>query len=162
MSDDHACIDREALLDPSMNMPWKSVLAACRGHLSTNRRNSGWKTPRNWMRAISNYWGTKRRGHRHCGIFALSECFFVYSNKAKSRWSSVLLPMTSGNTFDTILMERGQWSHLSEKFFVQRKSSRAIDKLEGKVIIMRLLENPDSNVRYQGLLCVQKLMVHNW
>jgi hypothetical protein len=39
---------------------------------------------------------------------------------------------------------------------------RAIDKLEGKVIIMRLLENPDSNVRYQGLLCVQKLMVHNW
>jgi hypothetical protein len=41
-------------------------------------------------------------------------------------------------------------------------SFRAIDKLEGKVIIMRLLENPDSNVRYQGLLCVQKLMVHNW
>jgi V-type H+-transporting ATPase subunit H len=39
---------------------------------------------------------------------------------------------------------------------------RAIDKLGGKVIIMRLLENPDSNVRYQGLLCVQKLMVHNW
>ncbi|CAF1042478.1 unnamed protein product [Adineta steineri] len=39
---------------------------------------------------------------------------------------------------------------------------KAIDKLEGKVIIMRLLENPDSNVRYQGLLCVQKLMVHNW
>ncbi|CAF2654441.1 unnamed protein product [Rotaria sp. Silwood2] len=39
---------------------------------------------------------------------------------------------------------------------------RAIDKLDGKVIIMRLLENPDSNVRYQGLLCVQKLMVHNW
>lgn len=27
---------------------------------------------------------------------------------------------------------------------------------------MRLLENPDPNVRYQGLLCVQKLMVHNW
>lgn len=41
-------------------------------------------------------------------------------------------------------------------------SFRAIDKLEGKVIIMRLLENPDPNVRYQGLLCVQKLMVHNW
>ncbi|CAF1534927.1 unnamed protein product [Adineta ricciae] len=39
---------------------------------------------------------------------------------------------------------------------------KAIDKLDGKVIIMRLLENPDSNVRYQGLLCVQKLMVHNW
>lgn len=39
---------------------------------------------------------------------------------------------------------------------------RAIDKLDGKVIIMRLLEHPDSNVRYQGLLCVQKLMVHNW
>lgn len=39
---------------------------------------------------------------------------------------------------------------------------KAIDKLDGKVTIMRLLENPDSNVRYQGLLCVQKLMVHNW
>jgi len=49
------------------------------------------------------------------------------------------------NMFDIILMEK-----------------KAIDKLEGKVIIMRLLENPDPNVRYQGLLCVQKLMVHNW
>jgi len=39
---------------------------------------------------------------------------------------------------------------------------KQIDKLDGKVIIMRLLENPDPNVRYQGLLCVQKLMVHNW
>ncbi|CAF1488715.1 unnamed protein product, partial [Didymodactylos carnosus] len=39
---------------------------------------------------------------------------------------------------------------------------KTIDKLDGKVIIMRLLEHPDSNVRYQGLLCVQKLMVHNW
>jgi len=49
-------------------------------------------------------------------------------------------------------------------FFEKKNNSsfRAIDKLEGKVIIMRLLENPDSNVRYQGLLCVQKLMVHNW
>ncbi len=46
--------------------------------------------------------------------------------------------------------------------FLLIKYFRAIDKLDGKVIIMRLLENPDSNVRYQGLLCVQKLMVHNW
>jgi V-type H+-transporting ATPase subunit H len=46
--------------------------------------------------------------------------------------------------------------------FFSNSLFRAIDKLEGKVIIMRLLENTDSNVRYQGLLCVQKLMVHNW
>lgn len=39
---------------------------------------------------------------------------------------------------------------------------RVIERLQGKVIIMRLLENTDPNVRYQGLLCVQKLMVHNW
>jgi len=53
--------------------------------------------------------------------------------------------MTWANMFDIILTAK-----------------KAIDKLGGKVIIMRLLDNPDSNVRYQGLLCVQKLMVHNW
>ena len=70
--------------------------------------------------------------------------------------------MTSESTFDTILTGRSK-SHLvvTTELSIDR-SSRAIDKLEGKVIIMRLLENPDSNVRYQGLLCVQKLMVHNW
>lgn len=53
--------------------------------------------------------------------------------------------------------------YVLENFLLSKLVSfRAIDKLEGKVIIMRLLENPDSNVRYQGLLCVQKLMVHNW
>jgi hypothetical protein len=58
-------------------------------------------------------------------------------------------------------MEKSMLNRNKNKFLLI-KYFRAIDKLDGKVIIMRLLENPDSNVRYQGLLCVQKLMVHNW
>jgi len=34
--------------------------------------------------------------------------------------------------------------------------------LDGKQVIMGLLAHPDTNVRYEALLSVQKLMVHNW
>lgn len=37
-----------------------------------------------------------------------------------------------------------------------------IEQLGGKQVVMQLLEHEDPNVRYEALLAVQKLMVHNW
>lgn len=37
-----------------------------------------------------------------------------------------------------------------------------MEKLGGKTLVMQLLAHSDANVRYEALLCVQKLMVQNW
>ncbi|KAH9529145.1 V-type proton ATPase subunit VhaSFD isoform X2 [Dermatophagoides farinae] len=37
-----------------------------------------------------------------------------------------------------------------------------IENLHGKELVMHLLSHEDANVRYEALLCVQKLMVQNW
>ncbi|BES87550.1 vacuolar ATP synthase subunit H [Nesidiocoris tenuis] len=37
-----------------------------------------------------------------------------------------------------------------------------IESLGGKQLVMQLLSHEDPNVRYEALLAVQKLMVHNW
>lgn len=37
-----------------------------------------------------------------------------------------------------------------------------IEQLGGKQLVMQLLSHDDANVRYEALLAVQKLMVHNW
>ena len=37
-----------------------------------------------------------------------------------------------------------------------------LEQLGGKTKVMSLLSHPDPNVRYEALLAVQKLMVHNW
>lgn len=37
-----------------------------------------------------------------------------------------------------------------------------IEQLNGKQLVMQLLAHEDPNVRYEALLAVQKLMVHNW
>lgn len=37
-----------------------------------------------------------------------------------------------------------------------------IEQLGGKQRVMHLLSHDDPNVRYEALLAVQKLMVHNW
>lgn len=37
-----------------------------------------------------------------------------------------------------------------------------IEQLNGKQLVMQLLGHEDPNVRYEALLAVQKLMVHNW
>jgi len=39
---------------------------------------------------------------------------------------------------------------------------RVLEQLQGKQLVMRLLSHKDPNVRYQALLAVQKIMVHNW
>lgn len=40
--------------------------------------------------------------------------------------------------------------------------SSVIEQLGGKQLVMQLLGHEDPNVRYEALLAVQKLMVHNW
>ena len=37
-----------------------------------------------------------------------------------------------------------------------------LEQLNGKTLVMTLLGHDDPNVRYEALLAVQKLMVHNW
>ena len=37
-----------------------------------------------------------------------------------------------------------------------------IEQLGGKQLVMQHLAHEDPNVRYEALLAVQKLMVHNW
>lgn len=37
-----------------------------------------------------------------------------------------------------------------------------IEQLGGKQLVMQLLSHEDASVRYEALLAVQKLMVHNW
>ena len=37
-----------------------------------------------------------------------------------------------------------------------------LEQLGGKTLVMSLLAHDDPNVRYEALLAVQKLMVHNW
>lgn len=37
-----------------------------------------------------------------------------------------------------------------------------IERLRGKMVIMGHLSHADEAVRYESLLCIQKLMTHNW
>ena len=37
-----------------------------------------------------------------------------------------------------------------------------IEQLGGKQLVMQHLSHEDPNVRYEALLAVQKVMVHNW
>ena len=41
-------------------------------------------------------------------------------------------------------------------------NSSVLEQLHGKTLVMSLLSHADHNVRYEALLAVQKLMVHNW
>lgn len=42
------------------------------------------------------------------------------------------------------------------------RGKNVIEQLGGKQLVMQLLGHEDSNVRYEALVAVQKLMVHNW
>jgi len=42
------------------------------------------------------------------------------------------------------------------------RGRRVLATLEGKVDIMKLMAHPDEEVQKHALLCVQKMMVHNW
>lgn len=43
-----------------------------------------------------------------------------------------------------------------------QRGKHVLEQLKGKTIVMSLLCHEDPNVRYEALLAVQKLMVHNW
>lgn len=43
-----------------------------------------------------------------------------------------------------------------------QRGKHVLEQLHGKTIVMGLLSHNDHNVRYEALLAVQKLMVHNW
>jgi len=42
------------------------------------------------------------------------------------------------------------------------RGRRILAQLEGKVDIMKLMAHPDEEVQKHALMCVQKMMVHNW
>merc|ERR1719397_554863 len=42
------------------------------------------------------------------------------------------------------------------------RGKHVLEQLGGKTLVMTLLGHEDPNVRYEALLAVQKLMVHNW
>lgn len=42
------------------------------------------------------------------------------------------------------------------------RGKHVLEQLGGKTLVMTLLSHTDPNVRYEALLAVQKLMVHNW
>jgi V-type H+-transporting ATPase subunit H len=42
------------------------------------------------------------------------------------------------------------------------RGKHVLEQLGGKTMVMSLLAHEDPNVRYEALLAVQKLMVHNW
>merc|ERR1712051_1151683 len=43
-----------------------------------------------------------------------------------------------------------------------QRGKHVLEQLGGKTMVMTLLSHSDPNVRYEALLAVQKLMVHNW
>jgi V-type H+-transporting ATPase subunit H len=43
-----------------------------------------------------------------------------------------------------------------------QRGKHVLEQLGGKTMVMTLLGHADPNVRYEALLAVQKLMVHNW
>ena len=46
--------------------------------------------------------------------------------------------------------------------FTELYFNSVIEQLGGKHVVMGLLAHEESEVRYEALLSVQKLMVHNW
>jgi len=42
------------------------------------------------------------------------------------------------------------------------RGKHLIEHFGGKQLVMQLLSHEDPNVRYEALVAVQKLMVHNW
>jgi V-type H+-transporting ATPase subunit H len=48
------------------------------------------------------------------------------------------------------------------KYILSNACCSVIEQLGGKQLVMQLLGHEDPNVRYEALLAVQTLMVHNW
>ncbi len=60
-------------------------------------------------------------------------------------------------------MSSGILGSLCVIYFTKTVLVRSVlEQLGGKTMVMSLLGHEDPNVRYEALLAVQKLMVHNW
>lgn len=72
--------------------------------------------------------------------------------------------MTLGNTSVIIHAENSELPVVlvNECSFKLYFLHSVIEQLNGKQLVMQLLGHDDPNVRYEALLAVQKLMVHNW
>lgn len=67
----------------------------------------------------------------------------------------------SSQFFDVICM--CSLGEISACFYVRTLLPYSvIEQLGSKQVVMQLLAHDDPNVRYEALLAVQKLMVHNW
>lgn len=64
--------------------------------------------------------------------------------------------LTNSNVLQIVLNDIGQYV----RYYSRGKN--VIDQLDGKTAIMTMMSHPDSDVKHQALLCVQKLMVHHW
>lgn len=49
-----------------------------------------------------------------------------------------------------------------DSIYILVNDCSVLEQLGGKEAVMRHLSHADPNVRYEALLSVQKLMVHNW
>lgn len=63
---------------------------------------------------------------------------------------------TSSQFLEIILNDIGQYV----RYYSRGKN--VIEQLDGKTIVMSMLSHPNTDVKHQALLCIQKLMVHHW
>lgn len=63
---------------------------------------------------------------------------------------------TSSQFLEIVLNDIGQYV----RYYSRGKN--VIEQLDGKTIVMSMLSHPNTDVKHQALLCIQKLMVHHW
>lgn len=95
--------------------------------------------------------------------------WFTFWKCQKTRWCWPLLATISVNTFAITPEENSEFNRIFFDTFVNIKlihvylfTFSLIEHFGGKQLVMQLLSHEDPNVRYEALVAVQKLMVHNW
>lgn len=63
---------------------------------------------------------------------------------------------TSSHHLEIVLNDIGQYVRY------YNRGKNVIEQLDGKTIVMSMLSHPNTDVKHQALLCIQKLMVHHW
>lgn len=70
--------------------------------------------------------------------------------------------LTLENMLDTTIEEKCKFLFNLLVFHLFFSFDSVVEQFDGKSAVMTLLSHPDGNVKHQALLCIQKLMVHNW
>lgn len=63
---------------------------------------------------------------------------------------------TNSQHLEIVLNDIGQYVRY------YNRGKNVIEQLEGKTTVMSMLSHPNTDVKHQALLCIQKLMVHHW